>query len=329
MHELPLSWAYVEGLEAIRWQAKRLPLSRLHWIHAADLPPGTDLLACWQALLAHYPKGILVRGCPPEITRALQAVGAKRFHSGVEAELVLDHDPLDKKSLRALVRRGLRWGNVHEMHPKAAGNALREVKIWAHSRHGAEPRLEGWYRIALADASRVFVFRTPAEEILACVTVTRRAVGQWHTELLLRNRHAPVGVQEATLVHIAQTLQAEGATHFSLGEVPFMGSAHAWASRFANWAGRRMRFAYNSRGLWRFKAKFEPHWRPLSLVASKRIGFFALLDLFFVGRVAHLVVYVGLVQVGLGALARALLRRHIRRLPREASAPARNPSWRG
>jgi hypothetical protein len=207
----------------------------------------------------------------------------------MEAVLDLHQNLLAKPSLRELVRRGLRWGQVQPMAVLAdTPPPPAFAQLWAHSRQGHLPSLRGMYRTDWGDAQRAFVFLNPAGDWLACVTLTPCAPLGWHTELLLRRTDAPIGVLEATLAAAHQALQAEGARFLSLGEVPFVGTGGGFWAQAARWVGNRLRFAYNAQGLYAFKHKFRPHWQPLYLCSTQSIGLLALTDMYFRAGVACL-----------------------------------------
>jgi lysylphosphatidylglycerol synthetase-like protein (DUF2156 family) len=97
---------------------------------------------------------------------------------------------------------------------------------------------------------------------------------------------------------VANRLLAQRITHWSLGGVPFAVAAHPspvptqfYKSMLVNKLGNSFHFAYNSRGLFKFKNKFSPTWQPLYLCAAPKFPWRGLLDLAIKMRYIKLIAY--------------------------------------
>jgi lysylphosphatidylglycerol synthetase-like protein (DUF2156 family) len=110
--------------------------------------------------------------------------------------------------------------------------------------------------------------------------------------MILRNKKAQAGVMESLFVSVMNVLRDEGFKHFSLGEVPFVSPEgmkdgclgvslkQSLQESFLFKAGHILRFAYNYKGLFDFKNKFDPEWKPVYICATPKLPFFSLIDLF-------------------------------------------------
>lgn len=288
---LPLSWVKREIDQPIYYHT-RLPLSKIHWVYWADIPQDFSFQQIYNDYLSTLPGGFLLRGCGREIANYLSEQGYEVLPIGSEAVIDLTGDILQKKSLRELVRRGMRWGAVKEIDRNE--ETLRKFETFHHhTRHSREPQLRFLFRDRFESHERCFVFSTPENRWLGSIVLSQMNRDLMHTELILRSPHAPVGIMEALLIHAAKHLKAEGYSRLSLGEVPFYHNEAPMTlkSRSINSAGRMLKFAYNYRGLFHFKDKFSPHWQPLYLCAKPRFTLRMMLDLFIQTRYAKLAGY--------------------------------------
>ncbi len=115
--------------------------------------------------------------------------------------------------------------------------------------------------------------------LLACIP----ARDGWFLENLVVDRSAPNGTCELLVAEAITWMSQEGARFATLGMLPL---AHldpdnaAWNHRHAHFLDSLFRFSYshlnwlyNFRGLYSFKAKFQPQdWEPVYLVAPNGVG---------------------------------------------------------
>jgi phosphatidylglycerol lysyltransferase len=113
---------------------------------------------------------------------------------------------------------------------------------------------------------------------LACVTLSRQGAKAYHTELMLRSRHAPGDIMECLITELSAKLREEGAEELSLGEVPFLlhKDDHQPLSLLEQMvfsAAPMFRHAYDYEKLYFFKNKFQPVWRTMRLCAGPGVRF--------------------------------------------------------
>lgn len=257
-----------------------LPVTRREWIAWADYE--SDWLDALTAPKTIQEKGLqakirpkVIRGCHPEAAARLMALGWSSVDVGSEAVLKTARTALPHPSVRELARRGLRHGQVLEV-PMTEANLAAAEELRSHSRPGTRPRLRHLYRDDPAEADRLFWFDSPTGP-MAAVTLSLAGPGRVHAELMLRRADAPVGVMEALIVQTAGLLSDGGVEEWSLGECPFH-----FPNGVPNWVGRLGRltdWVYSSRGLARFKGKFETEWRPVSVCAEAGLSLATLAEM--------------------------------------------------
>ena len=291
--DLPLSWARCEIVEP-RFLMIRLPLSHRQWVPLADIPRKDTFARIYGEHLAALPGGFVIHGCNTAVSRFLLTEGCQVAQTGVEAVLKLEEGNMAKPSVVDLARRGGRWGKGMEVSSTAV-NQRQLAQLAQSTAHGAKPQLQYAFRTQFDETTRGFVFVTPKSEWLAAITLSLMKPNYWHTELLLRKKDAPVGIMEALVTEISGRLceeGGEGETRWSLGMVPFLSIADPLLEQSCKNAfsipcrselilrvGRLLNFGFNYEGLFRFKDKFTPEWRPLYLCGKPNIPWPALIDL--------------------------------------------------
>lgn len=124
------------------------------------------------------------------------------------------------------------------------------------------------------DAVRSLVAVDPAGEVLGLTSWLPayregKAIG-WTLDVMRRSRGASPGLVEFLIATAATTFQEEGAEWMSLSGAPLAlppGAADgSRLTRLLQLAGRTMEPVYGFRSLLAFKAKFQPHYRPLWLL---------------------------------------------------------------
>jgi len=281
MGSLPLSWSRVGSLTP-QFLLLKLPLSHSFWLPFANIPGDDPFETVFDNIVKKLPDNLVIRGCNTAIAAFLHRQGWGAIQVGAEAVLNLPGNRCKKASLRELVRRGLRHGVVCEVEYSAECVQKLEV-LRRDSVHGRKPRLQYLFRSGMDDTRRCFVFKTTQGKWLGAVTLSRNGFETYHAELILRHSLAPIGVMEALLLTVTNRLREENCSALSLGEVPFMRMEPSRSGRTAllHHIGRAYKFAYNYEGLYRFKNKFEPEWRPLYICARPKITTTILSDLFF------------------------------------------------
>ncbi len=278
---LPASWK-ITRIRKPHFEMVRLGHKRIHWFSLAELPEQEPLEELIQTLLNRSPKGVVIRGCNDELAEKLCHFNFKKLFIGQEAVLDLHAPHFEKKSLKELVRRGNKKGRVREIQYTTLAQARINKLRW-ESPHGFKPQLRHLFRLEFEPDDRCFVFEFPDGSWKGAITVSRAAHDKIQTELLVRHRAAPPGIMEALIEHIFMQLKKEGFGCWSLGEVPFTGPANRhWRMKeqIIHRAGRLLNYAYNARGLYQFKNKFNPQWKNVYLCGYPDISFVSLWGLF-------------------------------------------------
>jgi len=236
------------------------------WLTFARLPYGYN----HTELLEEYPhtfnEGILIDGCNEGIAYELSNNGYEILNTGKEAILNLQYDHFKKKSLKELIRRGNR-GKQFEEIPYSIEMRDRLQKFKRECAHGKEPQLKYLFNDEFEPFNRLFVIK---DDLLlrekdfwyGAFMLSNKEKNYAQTELILRRKHAPVGVMEALIYSIFNKLKEEDYEYWSLGAVPFTVYEDTFFTKEGvfNFIGRRLRFAYNYQGLYFFKNKFNPTW---------------------------------------------------------------------
>ncbi len=287
---IPLSWSR-KDIETPTFNWIKLPLSGLPWVYSADVPAKYKVEQLYNQLEGKFPNGFLLRGCSTQIANYFNKMGHEIIRSGAEA--VVDLDNLDKvsKSVYELVARGNRWGIVKEI-PLNQANHIRVSEFIKLTPYGSKPNLNYLFNNTFDSNTRCFVVSSPEDKWFGVLTVSVSGENSCHTEMILRNSNAPVGVMELLLHSVMITYRDEGYKYFSLGEVPFVSPQgmiradlgtkikQSAQEQLTFKIGRFLRYAFNYNGLFDFKDKFNPEWRPVYICAAPKLQFRALLDLF-------------------------------------------------
>lgn len=265
---LPLSWRIQSGIDAPRVQKVPLPVFATDWLAFGSVPPAytprqlADWLCRSEAL-----RPFVLRGVHPALLAELLPAGGSMLLTAREAMLDLRRDHVGRKSLRELARRGRRHGEIVQWgRPQLVGHDRLMQPFMQRVRQTWSAPLSFLYRTQPPESERFFVLQN-RERIWGLISLIPNGPASWHTELLARDPEAPVGVMEALIAHVFATLSAEGAAYWSLGEVPFY--PLQMPENFKAWSlvvvGQHLDRAYSASGLFSFKAKFDPVWRPVGV----------------------------------------------------------------
>ncbi len=287
---IPLSWSHKE-IECPKFHWVKLPLSGLSWVYTAEIPSNYTMEDLCNKLESNFPDGFLLRGCSSELATYLNEKGCDLIRTGAQGIIDLENSKKLSQTLINLVKRGDRWGAVKEI-PFSQINRQRVSQFITHTSYGTKPKLQYLFNNTFDSHCRCFVFSTPEDKWLGVITVSVLGKHYSHTEMILREKNAPAGVMESLFVSVMNILRDEGFKHFSLGEVPFVSPEameennlrctvkRSLHESFLFKAGHILRFAYNYRGLFNFKNKFDPEWKPVYICATPKLPFLSLIDLF-------------------------------------------------
>ena len=251
------------------------------WITEVRLPFNLKTKDFFNNYIESNPQHSLIfDGCTEEIKDLLKDYNFKSLLVGQEAILNLKSDHFKKRSLKELVKRGLRNGQVKELKISEQ-NILLFEEFKTQSSIAKLPKLQHLFCATLENYTRLFVFADNNDRWLGLITISHKTEKIVQTELILRRANNPVGIMEALIFEIFTTLRNEGKELWSLGAVPFVvqvpfSLSIQWLSNFI---GRRLRFAYNYRGLFNFKNKFMPTWIDYYICFQHSLSFLQLFDL--------------------------------------------------
>jgi hypothetical protein len=299
---LPLSWAR-SAIAVPKLDIVDLPYSSINWIPTAEIPQSLSFNQLFQDHLSKLENGFVLQNCNLELRDFLISKGNQAALMGAEAQLNLPLQP--KRSLKALISRGLRHGAVKEL-PFNAANRQKFDLLLQHSAARQGQQLAFIERAEFDQSTRCFVFESN-HQWLAAATLSSPSSKSFHTEMILRHKQSPNGVMEALISHIAINLAHEGQKVLSLGAVTPMPPSYSselfshhrhpqeqWLrSQTLFRLGRALNFAFNARGLWHFKNKFKPAWRPLYICATPSLTWATL------AGIAHNTGYFKLIQSSL------------------------------
>ncbi len=224
-------------------------------------------------------KKIFITSCNEEIALSLKQKNFYALRFGREAILDLDEEHFHKKALRDVIRAGSRHGVVEEISfSEEARQKLEEFKL--ECTHGRKPQIKYFFNDTFKPQSRLLVYRKD-NEWLAAILVSQLDEIFLRSELLLRIKTAPNGVMDALIFSVFNKFKEEGFKYWSLGDVPFIVKPKHKISReyLVNFLGRRLKFAYNYSGLFKFKNKFNPIWSDVYICSKQKLNLSALLFL--------------------------------------------------
>jgi len=273
-----------------------IQLSRIHWITFADIPYDYSLPVMYNEMKQLYPEGFIIRGCSVPMAEYLAACNCMSVKTGAEAVLDLQGAHLEHPSVAGPASRALKRGSVIEVDMHEANRLLFEA-FRQETRHAGKPQLQHVFRAGPSASCRCFVFCASSGKWLAAMTLSARGEMEVHTEVMLKSHVASADIMEGLIAGMYTILRAEGIKEWSLGEVPFSNWLQSpkeeltplerlMVSMASLW-----RHAYNFDGLYRFKNKFKPEWRPVMLCSNTELSLLTLTELAMAMGFADLMLY--------------------------------------
>ncbi len=250
-----------------RWNTEEIDYLLIHlfrninWLTHVKIPYNVDFESVVSELILKHARNYFIVGCNYKNFKYLEDRGYKGIRMGMEAILNLHHNHFEKESLKELVRRGKKHGVVEEIpFSERAAEQLQHFRIF--TRHGREPQLKYLFSTTFEDCNRLFVLKNPSGLWLGAILLSYKSDKFVQSEAILKRRDEPTGTMEALIFEIFKKLKEEGYDYWTLGAVPFTIHNSKFMSKeyVINVTGRLMRFAYNYKGLYNFKNKFNPFW---------------------------------------------------------------------
>ena len=261
---------------------KSVPIfNNKEWITKVRLPFNLKAKDFFNDLIKSSPqKSLIFDGCTEGTKILLKEYNFNSLLVGQEAILDLKSDHFNKKSLKELIKRGLRHGYVKELEISNHTISLLE-ELKAQSSIAKLPKLQNLFCTTLENYIRLFVFTDKDDRWLGLITISHKTEKIVQTELILRRANNSVGIMEALIFEIFTILRKEGKELWSLGAVPFVVQIPFSFSKqwLMNFIGKRLRFAYNYKGLFNFKNKFMPTWIDYYICFNNKLTFLQLFDL--------------------------------------------------
>lgn len=288
---IPLSWSH-KRIEYPKFESVNLSLSQVPWIYSAEIPTSFNIEELVKQLDLNYSDGFLLRGCGVELAKYLSQKGYDVIRTGAEGIVDLDNIDRITDSVANLSRRGQKLGTVIEIELTNA-NRERVSSFIDLTPYGLKPHLKYLFNTSFNSNTRCFVMASHEDKWLGVVTISYSGSNSCHCEMILRNRKAPVGVMELLFLSVMKILKLEGRKSLSLGEVPFVtpdsmeiceidtSIKRSIQESLLFKSGHLLKYAFNYKGLYDFKNKFNPEWKPVYICSSPKVSFLSLIDIFF------------------------------------------------
>lgn len=213
----------------------------------------------------------------PQGTRLLESLGLKSLKIGEEAIVAVQEFSLDgshRKRLRnknrQLAKEGMVIDQLAQPIDDATMSELREVSdAWlAAGNHRERTFTLGWFDAEYLRDTTVLVARSASGRIEAFVNILPTFRGtDGNFDLMRRRPDAPNGVMDFLFVHLIERFRDAGFTGMTLGFAPLANiEGDGLVSRALRTLYNSENAAFNFKGLYAFKSKWDPIWEPRSLV---------------------------------------------------------------
>lgn len=270
-----------------------MPLSRAHWIYEAVFPVGFSYNDVLDFVLNAFStkENFIIRGLPDDCLAKWKRLGGEALVVGTEAVLNLRRPFPFYSDLARLAAKGAK-ATTFETICFSEENLYYFNLLKSNANHSNKPLLKYLFITDWSPDMLCFAVKSKTNlDWEAAVLLTFNGYSSLHSELLLRKQNAPAGAMEYLILSIFEELQNNHFTEFSLGETPFFYSNENLLKpleKITRSLGRSIRFAYNAAGLYQFKKKFRPEFRPVYLYGYKSISFLHLAELYFASNLAKL-----------------------------------------
>jgi glycosyltransferase 2 family protein len=276
------------GMEYLQIQVFR----NIKWLTNVKIPFKIDFESVVTELILQHAKNFFIVGCNYTNYKYLADRGYRGIRIGKEAILDLNFNHFQKQSLKELIRRGKKNGQVNEiLYSEDAAAQLDEFR--KVSRHGKEPQLKYLFNSKFEDCNRLFVLRSLNGVWLGAILLSYKSDKYVQCEAILKRKNAPTGVMEALIYGIFNQLKKESIDYLTLGAVPFTIHDSKFLSKeyLINVDGRLLRFAYNYKGLFSFKNKFNPFWSDYYVCIRPSFSFFAMFGILLKSNLFKLAIH--------------------------------------
>ncbi|MCF8259373.1 MAG: phosphatidylglycerol lysyltransferase domain-containing protein [Melioribacteraceae bacterium] len=287
---LPLSWHISENPQN---QIERIELNYkgTTWLSLARFYSQEDFNDFFTSEMVSPNQNIFLRGLRKEHSDYLFSKGFHTYKIGAEAVLRKNSTHFEKASLKELIRRGNKKGEIVE---KAFSdeNIKKIHGLRLKSPFAKLPLLTNLFNTEFTSDMRLFVFEQN-NEWLGLILCSKNSNTKYQVELILRKQNNPVGIMEALIHHAFEIITNGEINELSLGEVPFTfpSSTQKVFEFFIKIFGKTIGFAYNAEGLFNFKNKFNPVWEDLFIASTSRLNLRLLTALSSKSNFTNLLIY--------------------------------------
>jgi len=292
MQTLPLSWS-LETTQTEKNISTTFWNDKLTWLSVCSFQNYSQ----FNSFIEKYPKqkknNLVIRGCNNSLVTLFKSNGYSSTRVGMEAVLETNKKHFEKKSIKQLVKRGLRHGKVIQFSYSII-NKQKLEKFRVKTTHADEPQLENLFQTEFKSDNLLYVFISKNNKWLGAVLVSKNGQSKLHTELILRTKESPIGILESILNKIFIDAKKNNIRELSLGEVPFVYNNvnnNGIIGYFAIKFGRILKFAYSYDGLYNFKNKFQPRWDDIHICSNPQVSIEHLFFLFIKSNFHKLIFY--------------------------------------
>jgi len=293
MQTLPLSWS-LETNPTEKNISSKILNENLTWLSIHGFQNHSQFTSFINQRRNEEKQNLIIRGCNNLLVSQLEQKGYSSTRVGMEAVLETNGNHFEKKSIKQLIKRGMRHGKVIQL-PYSIYNRQLLEKFRSKTTHAIEPQLQNLFQTKFTIDNMLYVFISHSNDWLGAVLVSKNGNQKLHTELILRTKNSPIGILESIIYNIFLDAKKNNILELSLGEVPFINkneTIHKSIISFLTMKlGRFLKFAYSYDGLYNFKNKFEPRWDDLFVCSKPKIGFEHLVFLFVKSNFHKLVYY--------------------------------------
>ncbi len=234
---------------------------------------------------------IFISGCNERLAHFFQRKNFEILKVGQEAVLHFNKNHFGKKSIKELIRAGKKNNLIEELI-FSEDNYYKLEEFKKHCAHGDEPQLKHFFNDVFRPNNRLMILKNKSGFWLGGILFSCVDDKKVRTDLLLRRKNAPRGVMEALIKGIFDKLKNENYKTWSLGEVPYVvyGSKIFSKEFLINFAGRKLRFAYNYLGLYNFKNKFNPEWGTTYICCKPKLSLGTIVKVSWMSNLVKLII---------------------------------------
>ncbi|MBZ0198595.1 MAG: DUF2156 domain-containing protein, partial [Ignavibacteriaceae bacterium] len=224
-------------------------------------------------LSAFENRRLIITSCRKDIAGYYSANGFEILRMGREAILSFDGNHFEKKKLKSSIIHGGKYSSTEEA-PLNKKNIDKFEQLKKNCALGSLPRLKKFFNDCFISGTRLFVQKNETGEWIAAILISFPRTNEALLNLMLRMKNSLNGAMETLIYNVFYILKDEGYSRWSLSDVPFIIFKNYVSAKelLFNFTGRRLKYAYNYEGLYKFKNKFNPVWEDVYLCGSPSVS---------------------------------------------------------